>query len=206
MTSNASNHHMGSKAFNHLGDSPSKAFVKKSKMADLYIPTAAHCVDGKPPDQILVAAGIHNKSEENNLVRRVGQIFVHPNWSSYQNQHDIAILRLSQPLEFIYNRFLTRTCIPHVHWPNNIQDYPSAGTRLAAIGCGRTQMNDSASSPDNLLQVEVFATDNNDTICNKSLYDTEIQFCAALYAGGKDTCQGDSGGPPLQWLGNRWEQ
>ncbi|CAF2572957.1 unnamed protein product [Rotaria sp. Silwood2] len=183
-----------------------KHFCGGSILADSYILTAAHCVDGQTPDQILVVAGIHNKSDEDGLIRRVAQIFVHPHWSSYQNQHDIAILRLSQPLEFIYNRFLTRTCIPHVHWPNNIQDYPSTSTRLAAIGWGRTKMNDSVSSPDNLLQVEVFTIDNNDPICNKSLYDAEIQFCAALYEGGKDSCQGDSGGPILQWLGDRWEQ
>ncbi|CAF3883433.1 unnamed protein product, partial [Rotaria sp. Silwood1] len=186
--------------------STNRHFCGGSILSDSYILTAAHCIDTDSPGDVIVAAGMHNKSDENAVIRRVDQIFVHPNWSQPEYLNDIAILRLSEPLELAQNSMLTRTCIPHVHWPTDIQDYPSSGTPLATIGWGHTEMDNHTSSPDNLHQVQVFSIDNNDPNCTRSLYNKEIQFCAGLSQGGKDTCQDDSGGPIFQWLGNRWEQ
>ncbi|CAF4121086.1 unnamed protein product, partial [Rotaria sp. Silwood2] len=173
-----------------------------SILSDSYILTAAHCVDTFSPNDLSVVAGIHNKSDQNGVIRQVDHIFVHPNWSSPENLHDIAILRLSQPLELADNSLLTRTCLPHVHWLTIIEHYPSSGTRLAAIGWGNRNNSILDNSPDNLHQVQVFSIDNNDPNCIESLHDPEIQFCAGLQQGGK----GDSGGPIFQWLNNRWEQ
>ncbi|CAF1109466.1 unnamed protein product [Rotaria sordida] len=183
-------------------------FCGGSIFSDSYILTAAHCVDDKTPGNILIVAGVHNRSDPHGVSREVDRIYIHPDWSSFSSErrHDIAILHLSQPLELASNPLLTRICVPNIQLPTNIESYPSNGTRLAAIGWGNIRHSWLDNSPDNLHQVQVFTIDNSDPICNKSLYDTQVQFCAALYEGGKDTCQGDSGGPILQWLGDRWEQ
>ncbi|CAF3533213.1 unnamed protein product [Rotaria socialis] len=188
--------------------SPNSHFCGGSIFSDSYILTAAHCVDDETPYRIQIVAGVHNRSDPNNTIREVDHIHIHPDWSpsSRERRHDIAMLHLSQPLRLASNPLLTRICLPNVQWPNNIETYPSNGTRLATIGWGNIKESFFDNSPDNLHQVQVFTIDNNDPICNKSIFDTQVQFCAALHEGGKDTCQGDSGGPILQWLGDRWEQ
>ncbi|CAF1518828.1 unnamed protein product, partial [Adineta steineri] len=83
--------------------------------------------------------------------------------------------------------------------------YIKNGTRLAVIGWGALGSGVSL-NPIILQQAEVFAIDNNDPICTQTMGDSEIQFCAGLREGGKDSCQGDSGGPIFQWQGEYWEQ
>ncbi|CAF1320823.1 unnamed protein product [Didymodactylos carnosus] len=183
-------------------------FCDGSILSESYILTAAHCVDNKTPEGILILAGIHNKSDKNVLVHKVDQIYIHPNWSSLSSKrrHDIAILHLSQPLNFTTNSRIKRTCVPDLKWSTSIEEYPLNGTHLVVSGWDDTQLDNRSSSPDILHQVEVFLIHHNDRICNESLNDERGQFCAALYEGGKDTCQGDSGGPIFQWIGDRWEQ
>ncbi|CAF5164325.1 unnamed protein product, partial [Rotaria sp. Silwood1] len=57
-----------------------------------------------------------------------------------------------------------------------------------------------------LQQGEIFAIDNNDPMCLRSLIDPEKQFCVGSLKDGRDPCYGDTGGPILQWMDNRWEQ
>ena len=53
------------------------------------------------------------------------------------------------------------------------------GSRLALIAWGVT-VSDSEASPD-LQQAEVFAIDNNATICEGKIQDVELQLCAGVY-------------------------
>ncbi|CAF4166367.1 unnamed protein product, partial [Adineta steineri] len=125
----------------------------------------------------------------------------------FQNKfrHDIAVLHLNQSLTTENNPYLTKTCIHPVNSPTVNNQYIKNGTRLAVIGWGALGSGVSL-NPIILQQAEVFAIDNNDPICTQTMNDSEIQFCAGLREGGKDSCQGDSGGPIFQWQGGYWEQ
>ncbi|CAF1186569.1 unnamed protein product, partial [Adineta steineri] len=101
--------------------------------------------------------------------------------------------------------YLTKTVIHPVNPPTVNNQYIKNNTRLAVIGWG-TMGSGVALDPIILQQAEVFAIDNNDPICTQTMNDSEIQFCAGLREGGKDSCQGDSGGPIFQWQGGYWEQ
>jgi secreted trypsin-like serine protease len=162
-------------------------FCGGSIFSDFYIITAAHCVDNESPYDVQIVAGIHNRSDPNGVVRQVEQIHIHPNWTSSSRAylHDIALLRLSHPLNLRTNPLLTRVCVSNVQLPTYVENYPANGTRLTAIGWGNIRQSVFDNSPDNLHQVQIFTIDNNDPSCNKSLYDKEVQFCAADYEGGK---------------------
>lgn len=167
--------------------STDRHFCGGSILDESHIITAAHCVDVAKPDAILIAAGIHNLTEAYPTIRYVDTIYIHPNWSSFSGefQNDIALLRLSRPLNFTTDDFVRRTCVPESQSPANLVEYPANHTRLAVIGWGRTRQGDSSSSPSNLQQVEVFLIHHTNPICSEALYNIETQFCAGLDDGGK---------------------
>ncbi|CAF4885707.1 unnamed protein product, partial [Rotaria socialis] len=82
---------------------------------------------------ITIAAGIHNLTEINQTIRRVDQIFIHPEYAGQQDlfKNDIAILHLSEPLDLDTNPFITQTCRPlRMNSSENIMAYPSNGSKL----------------------------------------------------------------------------
>ena len=170
--------------------STNRHFCGGSILSDSYILTAAHCLDDETPDAISVAVGIHGRVEIDGTIRRVDAFYIHPNWSSTsrERRNDIALLHLSEPLDFIKDSFVRRTCMPNVQWPTSIVEYPANRTRLAVIGWGTTRSGDSSSAAEKLQQAEVFLIHHTDPTCNRSLYDIERQFCAALPGGGKGRC------------------
>ena len=64
-----------------------------------FILTAAHCVRYRSANDLIIKAGMYSLSESNDdiIVRRVNGIFLHPNYTNHVN--DLAILRLSSPLD-----------------------------------------------------------------------------------------------------------
>jgi secreted trypsin-like serine protease len=162
-------------------------FCGGSILSDSYILTAAHCVHNETPDGIRIAAGIYNLTESSPTIRHVDAIYIHPDWSSSSGDYrnDIALLHISEPFDFVNDPLVHRTCVPDIQSPANLVEYPANRTRLAIVGWGDTIMGDGSSAPQNLQQTEVFLIHHTDPICNRSLYDIEKQFCAALYEGGK---------------------
>ncbi len=65
-----------------------------------WVVTAAHCVDSSAPNDLDVVAGVHDLSNpEPNFQRRtLSQIIVHPNWNDSTFDNDIALLKLSSPI------------------------------------------------------------------------------------------------------------
>jgi len=155
-----------------------------------YILTAAHCVSsvysGEIYENLIIAAGIHNLSESNQIIRNVDKIIIHPLWEKLRTevQYDIAILHLAEPLDLSVNSSLSRTCLPPLEDTlENIMEYPLNGTRLVIIGWGASQW--FGSSTEILQQVTVQAIHHFDRKCSKTIRNPAMHLCAGLYQGGK---------------------
>ncbi|KAK0175543.1 hypothetical protein PV327_009286 [Microctonus hyperodae] len=73
--------------------------------------TAAHCVDKKNPDEILVVPGIWNVTKlSKNMSIKVSKIIIHENYSRFPLQNDYAILLLAKPYQLKSNK--NSICIP----------------------------------------------------------------------------------------------
>jgi secreted trypsin-like serine protease len=137
--------------------------------------TAAHCVDMW--DEVRI--GVQDAFNPNDgVVRRVIKEIIHPNYSGGAN--DIMLLKLESPVS-----------IQPVAYEKS-KTAPEAEETLTVMGFGVTSEG-VAESPV-LLQVDVFAID--DSTCFSQYdggIDVDVEFCAGVPNGGKDSCQGDSG-------------
>lgn len=158
-----------------------------------HVLTAAHCIGGKNLTKITLTAGIHNKANqeaETRQVRRAERIFLHPDWNSRTLANDLAIVRLTKPIEF--NRYAQPACLPGPDPPTN--------SDVVLIGWGAEEF---GGSPNNALKqarVKIIGQ------CYKywSQFDEVNQLCAGQTISGDSACQGDSGGPLLQQYNGQW--
>jgi len=146
--------------------------------------TAAHCSTGTSPGSVSVVAGTLTWSSPG-VEAGVSDIIIHPSYSSSSLDNDIAIWKLSEPIE--------GSGITYASLPSAGSD-PAAGSDLTVAGWGTTT--EGGSIPEDLLKVTVPVVGRD--ACN-SAYGagqiTDAMFCAGFDEGGKDACQGDSGGP-----------
>ncbi|CAF1473360.1 unnamed protein product, partial [Adineta steineri] len=106
--------------------------------------------------------------------------------------HDIALLRLSEPL--VFNPFIRSICLPSVH------DIIKYGERTLVTGWGSTQ---GTGDYRYLREVEV-PIQSNDQCALKSI-SWKTSLCAGLCENATcAACQGDSGGPMIIWRNDRW--
>jgi len=147
-------------------------------------------LDGSDPvkkEEIDVVLGEHDYSisgEETitKRVREVSEIIKHPNYSASTRNNDIALIKLSEPVDL---NVYTPACLP-----KDGENFD--GKNAWVYGWGRTSFGGSVSSK--LLEVQVPVVSN--AVCNAIMQAKITEFM--LCAGGeldKDACQGDSGGP-----------
>lgn len=75
-----------------------------------YVITAAHCVDGLDRALFSVVIGSNYLEENNQLFYNISQIIIHPNYNDNQKISDIALLRLSQRIDF--GQKISSICLP----------------------------------------------------------------------------------------------
>jgi trypsin len=144
-----------------------------------WVLTAAHCVTGGAPRQIV--AGLHDrKHPEGAEILTASQVIVHPKNDADKMDYDFALIRLNQDSRF------DPIAVNHAELRGDVS--------MITAGWGTTQ-DGGFNLPDKLQKVTVPFVSAEE--CNKS-YPGEItnsMICAGLQQGGKDSCQGDSGGP-----------
>ncbi|XP_050777788.1 transmembrane protease serine 5-like isoform X1 [Gopherus flavomarginatus] len=163
-----------------------------SVVAHNWIVTAAHCVHNYRRPQVsswLVFAGIiAHVSVPQQAGAAVEKIIYHPRYDDRTHDYDIALMKLTTPLNF--SNAVRAVCLPQYH-----QDFPH-GTHCWISGWGYT-------TPEHVPVAEMLKEAVVPLIstkkCNSScVYSGELtprMLCAGYLDGKVDACQGDSGGP-----------
>ncbi|KAH7400627.1 trypsin-like cysteine/serine peptidase domain-containing protein [Phaeosphaeria sp. MPI-PUGE-AT-0046c] len=148
--------------------------------------SAAHCYFGLRNPSLRIRAGSLNKAS-GGVLSTVSSFVLHPNYNDANSESDIAILKLSTPVQ-------TSSTISYAKLAASGSD-PVAGSVATVAGWGDQTQNGN-NSPAALRKVDVpiisRATCRNNYSASAV---SDRMFCAGLANGGKDSCQGDSGGP-----------
>ncbi|XP_023209481.1 serine proteinase stubble-like [Centruroides sculpturatus] len=159
----------------------------------LWIATAAHCVEDLYPSRMRIRVGEHDFGSTNEpfpeMEKNVGGKVLHPGYNVFTYEHDLALVRLTDPLVFRPHVF--PICLPST-------DDAFAGREAVITGWGR--LREGGILPSVLQEVRVPIISNQR--CREMFRQAgklevvpETFLCAGFAEGGRDSCQGDSGGP-----------
>ncbi|XP_068150079.1 trypsin-1 [Drosophila tropicalis] len=155
---------------------------------DRYVLTAAHCVHGMDMNGVSVRLlQLDRSSTHLGITRAVAFANAHAGYNPVTLVHDIALLRLAQPVALV--DVMRPICLPS----NFLQNFDFQKAIVA--GWGLSQEGGSTSS---VLQETTVPIITN-AQCRATSYRSMIvdtMLCAGyVRSGGRDACQGDSGGP-----------
>lgn len=172
----------------------SNLFCGGTVISDLWILTAAHCVNDKSATQIQVLLAEHNLMDSNEPVRMdISDIILHADYSvsaSGKLDQDFALLRMVTKIDWNANPNIRPVCLPDA----SAGDYDQ--TLATTTGWGRTSLSGTKSNV--LLEANVKVI--TDSECQQRFYFSGItsnMLCAedASGNGGSNPCLADSGGP-----------
>ncbi|KAM4598243.1 transmembrane protease serine 9-like [Polymixia lowei] len=134
----------------------------------------------------------------NRQYRTVSRIIRHPNYNSQTYNNDMALLKLSSPVNF--TEYIRPVCLAATG------SVFGAGTTGWITGWGHIHSEIPLPSPQRLQEVNVPIVSNSQCNSAYSVIITGNMICAGLSEGGRDSCQGDSGGPLVSQQDSRWVQ
>ncbi|KAJ4949266.1 hypothetical protein JOQ06_020782 [Pogonophryne albipinna] len=165
-----------------------------SLISDMWVLTAAHC---NPDRDMMIVLGLESMSGPNlnNVSKTIDKIIVHPMYYSFNVDNDMALLKLSSPVNF--TDYIQPVCLAS----ENSTFYTGVSSWVVGFGANSS----GGSNADTLQEVRVPIVGNNECTC--AYHDlTDNMICAGLRAGGNDSCLGDSGGPMMIKKGSVWIQ
>lgn len=162
-----------------------------SIISERWLLSASHCfVTSDPsnhvPSNWQTYSGMQSQFKHDGVQRRaLKRIISHPDYNQMTFDYDIALLELSEPLEF--TNTIQPICLPS---PSHV--FP-AGMACWVTGWGAMREGGQKANVLQKASVKII----NDTVCNVVTEGqvTSRMLCSGFLAGGVDACQGDSGGP-----------
>ncbi|XP_066920740.1 chymotrypsinogen 2-like [Clytia hemisphaerica] len=163
-----------------------------------WVLTASHCTEGQSPDRITVNLGVHNRNNDEASKQRiqVKRIIMHPRYSRYNLNADIALLELKTPAQL--NSRVRLACVPQVGV------YPPIGKQCYLAGWGTTTH--PGNSPAILQQTRL------PVVPSQKCLNSQEHVCVGNGFNPRpdgsqqpNACRGDSGGPLVcQGSDGRW--
>uniref|UniRef100_T1GQ14 Peptidase S1 domain-containing protein n=1 Tax=Megaselia scalaris TaxID=36166 RepID=T1GQ14_MEGSC len=154
--------------------------------------TAAHCLQGFFKVQELTVRVGSTLHKEGGQVIDVVAYKNHPEYNSYNDNNDIAVMKLK-------NNAILSSSVRTIELATST---PKTGTTAVVTGWGKKKSN-AIFSPKELREVIVKVVSHEECASTKYRYRDRINETMMCAVGdGKDACQGDSGGPLVS--GNKW--
>ncbi|XP_072042422.1 uncharacterized protein [Amphiura filiformis] len=166
-------------------------------IGDRWVLTAAHCVDFF--DEVYLGDLYVSTTSSTEVMVQVAEAFPHPNYDISTNEYDIAVVQLSQPVNFTDH--VRPLCLA------TSQVEPISYYSCYIAGWGATRYDGAHSDSLQEAPIPMITREQcREYYSNRPVYSiTENMVCAGYEEGRIDSCQGDSGGP-LMCLAtdNRW--
>lgn len=175
----------------HDKNNSTRDFCVGTILSESYILTAASCVSNLLKDALLtnvmVTVNLYKESDWYQVIRKIDEIFIHPQWINNQHHqnHNIAILHFSTPVDSILEKYITRLYPSQVHnEPNDVLQYPLKTSKLIAIEWDHMIKYFKNQKLPGAKPFEVALVDHEDPVCQKLISNSLQQFCTLF----KNTC------------------
>ncbi|XP_075155389.1 trypsin isoform X1 [Haematobia irritans] len=152
----------------------------------VWVLTAAHCVYRRAAQHINVQYGSNDLDRNSSNVANLAKIFVHEGYNASNKYiHDIALLRLAQPVKV--EKDFVGIRLPEYRMQTDEE------TPALLIGWGLNETGGYIQKHLQKVDLDVFS----DAECSRrhGLQIHSSNICAGVPEGGKGQCSGDSGGP-----------
>ncbi|XP_055955568.1 transmembrane protease serine 3 [Patella vulgata] len=161
-----------------------------------WVLTAAHCFEQTYVNGWTAAIGITDlRNLYSSHVYSAADIITHGSFDSTSNSHDIALMKLSKPVDISGTASRT-ACLP-----DSTEDFNNVVCTVS--GWGSTRFDGPGSRYLNQVSIPVMSNSLCSYYLGNVVYDHNI--CAGINAGGRDACQGDSGGPLVCKTEGSWK-